>query len=300
MNSPFHPELRRAAAVLPRGAIGPRMVPFIRKLLAGQERRLPAGVELTQVGDITVRVHRPESPGPHPALLWIHGGGMVIGTAAQDDKMCRDFARSTGCVVAAVNYRLAPEHQFPVALEDCYSALAWLAERDDVDVNRIAIGGASAGGGLAAALALLVRDRELIVPVLQLLVYPMLDDRTALHADPDNAHRRLWNNRSNAFGWSSYTGLPPGSAEVSGLAAPARHQDLTGLPPAWIGVGTLDLFEAEDTAYAERLRAAGIPCELDVVAGAFHGFDAIRPKSEVARAFRSAQARALADAFARI
>lgn len=298
MDSPFHPELRRAAAFLPRTAVGPRLVPIIRGVLAQLERVRPSGLEVADLGEITVRVHRPDSAGPHPALLWIHGGGMVIGTAAQDDKLCRYFADTTGCVVAAVNYRLAPEHRFPVPLDDCYRALEWLADLPDVDRERVAIGGASAGGGLAASLALLVKERGLLTPVLQLLVYPMLDDRTVLRADPDDAQRRLWNNRSNAYGWSSYTGLAPGAAQVSTLAAPGRHDDLEGVAPAWIGVGTLDLFHDEDVAYAEALRAAGVACELDVIQGAFHGFDGVVSKSEVARAFRAAQTRALADAFA--
>ena len=274
-------------------------MPLIRGVLSLLERSRPGNVDVALVGDITVRVHRPSSEGPHPAMLWIHGGGMVVGTAAQDDKLCRYFADTTQCVVVAVNYRLAPEHRFPVHLEDCYRALEWLADRSEVDSDRVAIGGASAGGGLAAALALLVEQRGLLSPVLQLLVYPMLDDRTVLRADPDDAQRRLWNNRANAFGWSSYTGLAPGAAQVSSLAAPARHEDLEGVAPAWIGVGTLDLFHDEDTAYAERLRAAGVPCELDVIEGAFHGFDGVVSKSEVSRAFHAEQARALADAFAR-
>ncbi len=124
----------------------------------------------------------------------------------------------------------------------------------------------------------------------------MLDDRTATRTDIDERHLRLWNNKANRFGWQSYTGLPPGSPGVTGLAAPSRHGDLSGLPPAWIGVGTLDLFHDEDVAYAGRLESAGVPCRLDEVDGAFHGFDAIRPKSGVARAFRAAQVAAVSDA----
>lgn len=263
------------------------------------ERRRPDGVEVVEVGEVAVRVHRPSSgAGPHPGLVWIHGGGMVIGTAAQDDRLCRAFVEATGCVVAAVNYRLAPEHPFPTPLEDCYAALAWLAADPGVDPDRIAIGGASAGGGLAAGLALLARERGEVQPAFQLLVYPMLDDRTALRTDIDEKHLRLWNNRSNAFGWTAYTGLPVGAPEVSPLAAPAREEDLAGLPPAWVGVGTLDLFHDEDVAFAERLRAAGVECKLDVVEGAFHGFDGMAPKAEVVRAFHTAQVEALRGAFA--
>jgi acetyl esterase/lipase len=229
-------------------------------------------------------------------MLWIHGGGYVLGTAAQDDAVCRHFATALDIVVAAVDYRLAPGSPFPVPLDDCHDALVWLAGQPGVDPSRIAVGGASAGAGLAAAVALLARERDGVRPAFQLLAYPMLDDRTANRTDIDERYFRLWNNKANRFGWQSYTGHPPGSPDVSGLAAPARHDDLTGLPPAWIGVGTLDLFHDEDVAYAGRLESAGVACELDVVQGAFHGFDFIRPKSGVARAFRAAQVTALADA----
>jgi acetyl esterase/lipase len=217
----------------------------------------------------------------------------VIGTAAQDDDLCRHLAEQVGMVVAAVDYRLAPEHPFPIPLHDCYDALAWLAGRPEVDPDHLAVGGGSAGGGLAAALALLARDRGEIAPVLQLLSYPMLDDRTAVRTDIDERHVRLWNNRANRFGWQAYTGRVPGSAGMGPLAAPARCDDLSGLPPAWIGVGTLDLFYEEDRAYADRLRAAGVECRLDVVPGAFHGFDSVAPGSGVAREFRAAQVAAL-------
>lgn len=183
-------------------------------------------------------------------------------------------------------------------LHDCHDALSWLARRDDVDETRIAIGGASAGGGLTAALALLARERAEIRPVFQLLTYPMLDDRTTVGPSPHEQRLRLWNTSSNRFGWRSYLGTEPGGHGVSGLAAPARAEDLSGLPPAWLGVGSLDLFADEDTAYAGRLRAAGVPCELLVVDGAFHGFDLVGPNAGVSRSFRAAQVDALARAFA--
>ena len=299
--SAIHPDLRRIAAVLPRRAVGPRVLPVVRALRRVEALRRPGpGVTVEQVGPISVRLHLPPAgpAGPHPAVLWIHGGGYVIGSAAQDDAVCRHLAGELGAVVAAVDYRLAPEHPFPVPLHDCHDALVWLAGRDDVDAARVAIGGASAGGGLAAALALLARDRSEVRPAFQLLSYPMLDDRTALRTDVDERDFRLWNNHANAFGWRSYTGHEPGSADVDQLAAPARCEDLSGLPPAWIGVGTLDLFHDEDLAYADRLRMAGVPCEVLVVEGAFHGFDSIRPGAGITQRFRAAQAQALAPALA--
>jgi acetyl esterase/lipase len=298
---PFHPDLRGAARVLPRqvARVSMRLTRLLAPLV--RRRRPPAGTEVETLGPLTVRVHRPPAatPAPFPAVLWIHGGGYVAGGAWQDDDLCRHLAAELGALVAAVDYRLAPEHPHPVPLHDCHDALAWLAARGDVDADRVAIGGGSAGGGLAAALALLARDRGEVRPVLQLLSYPMLDDRTVLRTDIDERQFRLWNNRANHFGWQSYLGVPPGGDGVGGLAAPARHDDLAGLPPAWIGVGTLDLFHDEDLAYADRLRQAGVPCEVHVVDGAFHGFDSVRPGAGVSRQYRAEQVRALAAALGR-
>ena len=294
----FHPDLRGSARWLPHAAVSPRMLKPIR-LATGLLTRLPKkGATVHSLGPISVRVHQPaSSAGPRPALLWIHGGGYVLGSATQDDAICRHFADSLGIVVAAVEYRLAPEHRFPTALHDCHDALAWLAAQASVDPARLAVGGASAGGGLAAALALLAHERGEVPLVFQLLAYPMLDDRSATRTDIDESNFRLWNTKANRLGWQSYTGLAPGSDAISDLAAPARRSDLAGLPPAWVGVGTLDLFHDEDVAYAGRLREAGVDCALDVVDGAFHGFDAVRPKAGVSKAFRSSQVAALRAAF---
>jgi acetyl esterase/lipase len=293
----FHPDLRNIARVLPRGGIGARTLKPIRLLSGLQSKTASKSVEVKPVAAVSVRLHRP-SPAqtPRPAMLWIHGGGMVMGTAVQDDAICRRFSQDLGITVAAVDYRLAPEHPFPVPLHDCYDALLWLAQQPEVDTSRIVVGGASAGGGLAAGLALLAHQRGEVQLAFQLLAYPMLDDRTATRVDSDAAKRRLWSNASNRFGWQSYLGHAPGGEEVDGLAAPARVDDLAHLPPAWIGVGTADLFYEEDVAYAERLNAAGVVCELDVVQGAFHGFDAVRPKAGVSEGFRASQIAALAAA----
>lgn len=291
----FHPELRTAARRLPRAAIRPGVLPVVRRLERLQKyRRAPEVEVLTTSDGIGIRLHRPLGvTEPGPALLWIHGGGYVIGSAAQDDRMCGRLARELGITIAATEYRLAPENPYPAALEDCYQALQWLTRLPAVDPTRIAIGGASAGGGLAAALAFAARDRGEISPVAQLLVYPMLDDRSAHHTHLDSVESRLWNRRSNQFGWSAYLrGADPA------VAVPARRTDLAGLPPAWIGVGTLDLFHDEDVAYAERLRSAGVPCELEVVEGAFHGFDQIVAKSLVSQDFFAKQAANLRAAFA--
>ncbi|MDY6997335.1 MAG: alpha/beta hydrolase [Actinomycetota bacterium] len=296
MSSPeFHPELRRSARLVPKQIITPVTLPFVRAASRLMFRRDPQDVEvLTLASGVRVRLHRPPRAGdPGPALLWIHGGGYVIGSAAQDDVLCRRFARELDATVVSVDYRLAPEHPYPAAVEDCYSALRWLSALPAVDPGRVAIGGASAGGGLAAALALHTRDLGEMALAAQLLVYPMLDDRSVARAELDHPGHRLWNQSSNRFGWNAYLG----DADPA-VAVPARRDDLAGLPPAWIGVGTLDLFHDEDLAYAGRLREAGVPCEVEVVEGAFHGFDGIAPKADVSQAFFRSQCAMLQTAFA--
>jgi acetyl esterase/lipase len=238
-----------------------------------------------------VRLHRPPGDvGPAPAMLWIHGGGYVAGRSQQDDQACRQFSRTLGITVASPSYRRAPEHPYPAALEDLYAALKWLVSLPSVDSRRVAIGGESAGGGLAAALAFMVRDRGEISPVLQLLSYPTLDDRTV--SNPAFARNyRLLNERGNRFGWASYLG----GADPD-VAVPARRTDLAGLPAAWIGVGTVDLLYEEAVAYAERLRGASVPCHLEVVQGAFHSFDRVHARAPVSRAYFDSQCEALRTA----
>jgi acetyl esterase/lipase len=242
--------------------------------------------------DVTVRLHRrPAGAQRGPALLWLHGGGYVMGNAAQDDRLCRRYVRALGATVAAPNYRLAPEHPYPTPLEDCYRALVWLAGRSDVDPGRIVIGGASGGGGLAAALALLARDRGEIAAAAQLLVYPMLDDRTSTGATAINTGHRMWDHASNRWAWGAYLGHTDPERVV-----PARAADLSGLPPTWIGVGSFDLFHDEDVEYAGRLATAGVNCHLEVVPGAYHSFDALQPNAAVSRRFFANQCAVISEA----
>jgi len=191
-----------------------------------------------------------------------------------------------GAIVVAPLYRLSPEHAFPAALDDAYAALTWLAKRDDVDATRIAVAGASAGGGLAAQIALHARDQGEIRLAAQILVYPMLDDRTVNRTDLDESVFRLWDNTSNRIGWSAYLGHDAGASEASAIAAPSRNEDPSGLPPAWIGGGSLHLFCDEDMAYADRLREADVACETIVINGVFHGFDGIVADSAATKRFR--------------
>lgn len=276
----IHPDLRRVARFAPRQIVYPWSLPLLRRLPVAK-RSSDDGVDVVDLpSGAGARLYRPTAAAaPTAALLWIHGGGYLLGSPEQDDALCRRYVQRLGIVVAAARYRLAPEHPYPIPLEDCYQVLTWLAGLPGVDADRIAIGGASAGGGLTAALSFLARDRGEVSPVLQVLSYPMLDDRT-VGPELDKPGFRLWNTRSNRFGWTSYLG----GADPA-VAVPARRTDLAGLAPAWLGVGTLDLFCAEDLAYAARLNAAGVECEVHEVPGAFHGFDGLAPKAAVSQAY---------------
>lgn len=223
-----------------------------------------------------VRLYLPENRRGNGALLWIHGGGYVIGRAAQDDRFCATTAAALGVPIVSVEYRLAPKHSFPAPLQDCMAAWDWLVEsawRLNIDPTRIAIGGQSAGGGLAAGLVQAVHDSGGHRPAAQWLFCPMLDDRTAARRELDEVEHFVWNNRSNAFGWSAFLGGEPGAAKQPAYAAPARRKDLSGLPPTWIGVGDIDLFAEEDRIFAERLQAAGVDVTFMAVPGAPHGFE---------------------------
>lgn len=238
---------------------------------------------------VMVRIHQPESrPATLPALLWMHGGGYVLGSVESEDPMVKNFCLSWNCVIASVEYRLAPEHPFPAPVEDCYTALKWLAaSADQFGINRarIAIGGASSGGGLAAGLGLLARDRAEVDVCYQLLIYPMIDDSNVVQAGPGVPDTPVWSRASNLSAWRAYLGQEPGTPGVSPYAAAARAEDVSGLPPTYIGVGTADLFRDEDIIYAHRLMAAGVPTELHVYADGFHGFNFMAAGSDAAQRF---------------
>jgi acetyl esterase/lipase len=234
--------------------------------------------------EIEVRVHRPVGrPGALPCVFSIHGGGYIFGSKDQDDLRFDKWCPSLGIVGVSVDYRLAPETPYPGPLEDCYAALAWVFRNADdlgVDRSRIGICGASAGGGLAAGLALLARDRGDLDIAFQLLIYPMIDDRMA---NPSSGWEvPVWTPTYNTFGWRSYLGSLYGTADVPPYAAAARAEDLSGLPPTLISVGTADGFCDEDIIYAQRLNHAGVPTELHVYPGAPHGFDAFGAASPLA------------------
>jgi len=212
----------------------------------------------------------------------------------QDDPLCADTAAQLGVTIVSVQDRHAPEHPFPAAFDDVLRAWEWLlthASGLGIDPARIAIGGESAGGGLAAAAVHRIRDRGGIQPCAQWLFAPMLDDRTAARRELDAGNHPVWNNAVNRFAWASYLGHEPGAAQPPEYAVPARRRDLTGLPPAWLYAGDIELFHHEIVDYADRLRSAGVETQLEIVEGGAHGFENWGRETELARRLlRTAQA----------
>lgn len=239
--------------------------------------------------DVRVLVYRPPDDGSErlrPAVLHMHGGGYVLGSPELNDNGNRAMTLALGVVVVSVDYRLAPETPWPGPLQDCYAVLSWLAAGAaelGIDANRIAIAGESAGGGHAAALALLARDKGGPGIQLQLLDSPMLDDRTGSQGDPHPCNGKfVWTAESNRFGWSALLGGKDAGDGVPKDAIPARTGDLTGLPPTFISVGALDLLLDESLEYTRRLARAGVPVELHVIPGAYHGFSLATGTPQVA------------------
>lgn len=255
---------------------GSRFIPG--KRVEGVERRV------IRDGGLKLRVYVPPNPSG-AGLLWIHGGGLVLGAAAMDDTFCGETARDLGVTIVSVDYRLAPRHPFPAALDDAYAGWEWMlrhASEFGLDVSRLAVGGQSAGGGLAASLVQRLHDDGVKLAG-QWLLCPMIDDRTAADRARDADAHFVWNNRSNLVGWRSYLGAEPGAAELPPYAAAARRSNLTGLPPTWIYTSDVELFYDEDVEYARRLREAGVDVTLDVVSGVPHGFEAYAADTDLAR-----------------
>lgn len=261
--------------------------PYVRRTIPG-----PKGAP-----DVTIFVINAKPGTRRPAILHTHGGGFVTGAAGVGVRELQELTAALDCCVVTVDYRLAPEATFRDSMEDNYAGLRWLRDHAaelGVDPSRIAVMGESAGGGHAALLAILARDRKEIPLAFQLLVYPMLDDRTgSLRKPPTPMGRVGWNAEANRFGWRAFLGGEPGGPNTPIRAVPARTADLAGLPPTFIGVGSIDLFVEEDIDYAWRLIEAGVSTELVVVPGAFHGFDMIAAATPPAQRFAAAKIAAL-------
>lgn len=242
--------------------------------------------------ELLLRWFVPAEAGSGSAIYYTHGGGMIVGSVDLYDGLIKRQVKATGVPFLAVDYRLAPEFPHPTPVEDCYAGLGWMFENAaqlGIDPSRIAIMGDSAGGGLAAGVALMARDRGGPTLAKQILIYPMLDDRNTV---PDEAivPFLIWSYDDNRTGWGALLGSAMGTASVSPYAAPARAEDLSGLPPAYIDVGDLDAFRDEDVAYAQRLVAAGVPTEFHLHPGCPHAFEALAPEAEVSK-------RVMADRF---
>lgn len=264
-----------------------------RGLLRSLTRLLPPlpirGVTLEIIKGVpALRVYRPKTPRTDAALLWIHGGGFVMGSARTGDFRCGDICRELGMTVVAVGQQLAPEHPYPRPSDDCLAAWHWLqasANSLGVDPARVVIGGVSSGGALAAGLVQRIHDAGGVQPIAQLLLAPMLDDRTAARRELDDIMHPVWNNRLNRVAWRSYLGREPGGEDVPAYAAPSRRKDLSGLPPTFISVGDIDLLYEENRQYADRLKQHGVSVTFDTLRGAPHGFEEIARRSSMAKAY---------------
>ncbi len=291
-------ELNPETLALMRGA--PMVFPVSPEDVARTTMATHAAPGLDGAPDVPVIVYRPaDAEGELPCILHIHGGGYVLGSAGAGEASHRPLAANLGCCTVTVDYRLAPETPHPGPVEDCYAALAWVmshAAELKIDPARVGVMGESAGGGLAAGLALLARDRGEHRLAFQHLIYPMIDDRTCADADPHPyVGEFVWTPQRNHFGWKSLLGAEPGGDGISPYAAAARAEDLAGLPPTYIATGALDLFLEEDLEYARRLTRAGVAVELHVYPGAYHGFQWDR-KADVTRQAESDSRAALAKA----
>jgi acetyl esterase/lipase len=237
---------------------------------------------------IRIRIYKPIKLDENaPGIYWIHGGGFLFGVPEQDEAQSIRWAKEVGAVVAAVEYRKAPEHPYPVPLEDAYAGLVWFSEQAEslgVDKNRIAVAGASAGGNLAAAVALLARDRGGPTLAFQMPLYPMIDDRFMTPASHEDFGNKVWNNTDNAFAWKLYLGDISGTDQVTQYMAPARAENLSGLPPAYSCVGTVDPFRDDAINYMARLSQSGAAVEFHLYPRAFHAFEALVPDANYSKA----------------
>lgn len=244
--------------------------------------------------DLMVRIYRPKSAaGALPGVYFIHGGGMILGDVGGEDPTAERICDEVGAVVVSVDYRLAPENPHPAQAEDCYAGLLWTAANADelgIDLDRLGLYGGSAGGGLVIATALLSRDRHGPAVKFQMPIYPMIDDRNETPSSHEITDVGIWDRAGNIEAWAWYLG----GGEPDQYAAPTRADDLSGLPPTFIDVGTCDMFRDEDIAFATRLMQAGVPTELHVYPGAYHASETFAPDADLSRRIVSTRIAALA------
>ncbi len=251
---------------------------------------------------LVLRCHRPAaSSEDRPWVYWIHPGGIVVGRALDEDAHAKRLVEQLECVVVVPEYRLAPEHPFPAPAEDCYAGYVHVldhASEFGVDPSRVVVAGVSGGGGLAASLCLMVRDRGRTLPALQVLLAPMLDDRNTTPSSHEILDVSIWDRAMNLRAWRAYLGDLPASAEPPAYSVPARETDLAGLPPTFLDVGDVEVFRDEVIDYARRLAQADVATELHVWPGAYHGYDRLVPESHLARLTEATRLAALERALA--
>ena len=312
---PFDPELAAAleqlTARMPSGfssGLTPETVPAMREASRAFQAHYSAEVTSRSPAfeiedravpgpegapDLSLLICRPRTArGPLPAVYYMHGGGMVMGSNREGVAEVLDWAEELGLALVSVEYRLAPEHPHPAPVEDCYAGLRWTADNAKelgIDPERILVAGTSAGGGLAAAVALLACDREGPALIGQLLECPMLDDRDDTYSSHQLASLGLWDRAANETGWSALLGSGKGGPDVSPYAAPARADDLSGLPPTFIDVGSAEIFRDEAVRYAALIWEAGGQAELHVWPGGFHGFERLAPQAALSQDARAAR-----------
>ncbi|SMF69474.1 Acetyl esterase/lipase [Paenibacillus uliginis N3/975] len=302
------PELRSALALFPGFQLEGNLE-WSRSLLSNPPIEKSEHVRTTSqmipgaAGEMLVEIYEPaqRTDAKLPAMLWIHGGGYVMGHPDMDDTLCERFVQAANCVVVSVDYRLAPEHPYPAAIDDCYAGLIWMTDEAEllgIDVDRVAIAGASGGGGLTAALALMVRDKGGPDLIFQMPLYPMIDNRNMTASSHEiTADNATWNRTNNLTAWSMYLGEGADDIVESPYAVPSRAESLAGLPPTYTCVGQLDLFRDETIEYVTRLAVAGIDVEFHLYPGTFHCFEVFVPEAEVSQrasqSYVDAMARAL-------
>ncbi|MGV2622922.1 UNVERIFIED_CONTAM: alpha/beta hydrolase fold domain-containing protein [Halobacillus marinus] len=313
MNKRINPELREHLDQFPGfdDYMNEAYLPAIRANSAG--RKEPYTDPAVSMTDETItgpdgdalkwKIYRPkDSDETLPVLLWMHGGGFILGAYDESDGLCSDIVKAAGCVVVSVDYRLAPEHPYPAALEDCYTALTWIADHHEamnIDRDRIGVAGVSAGGGLTAALALLARDRQYPSICFQMPLYPMIDDRNDTPSAHEISEGMVWNHKTNAFGWRMYLGALHDTDDVPAYAAPARAEDYSGLPYTYTCIGQLDPFRSETLTYVTKLAEAGVDVEFHLYPGAYHGFEQVAPEAAISKRAREEYIQAVKQAFAR-